>query len=296
MAGAARRGPQRARVSPAIISSPGAEPLRSCEWFGAGTSGLATGFLIPDLSPNPAPVSLRFGAASGAAERLRKGWVGWFGEGQEWFPCSGQSAPGGLLSCAGCDCPGSCCVAPAAHTRMGAAICAPLSGTAAPQGRLAAATTLGQPWLLFPSQQRRPAALWHANPGARGSHRHHHTPPPRQPGDQALLPQRHDVPDRNHQEHGLVSTGGAGTAGQGQARARPRSSRLLPPPSAGTPTASLTGPSPRCGAGARRRRAPTDWSSGTPVGPAAGGQAGAGGWEPQRRWEHPLPGLLRVPR
>lgn len=80
MAGAARRGP-RARVSPAIISSPGAEPLRSCEWFGAGTSGLATRFLIPDLSPNPALVSLRFRAASGVAKRLHKHRVGWFGEG-----------------------------------------------------------------------------------------------------------------------------------------------------------------------------------------------------------------------
>lgn len=75
------------------------------------------------------------------------------------------------------------------------------------------ATSLGQPCLPFPSHHRRPGALWHENPGARGSHRHHNPPPPWQPGDQALLPQWHDVPDRHHQEHGLVSAEGDRGAG-----------------------------------------------------------------------------------
>lgn len=43
-------------------------------------------------------------------------------------------------------------------------------------------------------------------------------------------------------------------------------------PLAGTPMALLTGPSPRCGAGVRRRRARTDWSSGTLVSPACPGR------------------------
>lgn len=43
---------------------------------------------------------------------------------------------------------------------------------------------------------------------------------------------------------------------------------VSPLPLAGTPMASLTGPSPRCGAGVRRRRAPTGCSSGTSVSPA----------------------------
>lgn len=83
------------------------------------------------------------------------------------------------------------------------------------------------PSLPFPSHHRRPGALRYENPGARGSHRHHNPPPPRQPGDQALLPQWHDVPDRNHQEHGLVSTEGDGgveahAAGQDTQPSRPR--------------------------------------------------------------------------
>lgn len=162
-------------------------------------------------------------------------------------------------------------------------------------------------FVSFHSHHHRPTALWHENPGARGSHRHHNAPPPRQPGDQALLPQRHDVPDRNHQEHGLVSTGGteAHTTEQTPSPAGPvrGSQGRCPSPClillyelmvhfshslAGIPTALLTGPSLQFDAGVRKHRARTGWSSGTPVSPAVGvlpgQQLGL-----RLRWEHPLP-------
>jgi len=114
-------------------------------------------------------------------------------------------------------------LAPGAQARGGsweeaeASVSPLLGGTAAPWGRLGGRTPSWQqpsePCLPFRSHRRQPGALRHENPGARGSHRHHNPPAPRQPGDQARLPQRHGVPDRDHPEHGLVSAAGDGVRG-----------------------------------------------------------------------------------
>ena len=72
-------------------------------------------------------------------------------------------------------------------------VCPPVKRHGSPLGPAGSgdsipAASLGKPCLPFPSHHRRPGALRHEDPGARGSHRHHNPPPPRQPGDQALLP------------------------------------------------------------------------------------------------------------